>query len=93
MILQYIDISVVFKAVLFQDLKCVNVAGKWINSHCDYGKGFICKRNNEHEPPKTVAPTTTVGGFCPEGYFGIGKYNSQKTIRVDFVMCVTIPLQ
>ncbi len=53
---------------------CMIVLGGWRNSHCDFPKGFVCEREaGGSTNPITDKPTDSVSGFCPEGYFGMGK--------------------
>ncbi len=72
-----IAIQIYFLA--FNDINICNLtfpdtaSGKWYNHHCDESYGFICKINPGNIGQVTDPPTPTIGGYCPDRYFGIGK--------------------
>ena len=45
----------------------------WYSTNCGHDKGFVCKKAPGSDQPVTVPPTAQVPGFCPKGFFGIGK--------------------
>ena len=66
----------------------MNVTGKYKNSHCDNkNKGFICKRNRGSSGPVTDSPMPAVDGYCPTGYFDVGKR------PCDLLRLSDVPLQ
>lgn len=47
--------------------------GFWNDDNCAIDTAFICKKRKGTFTPKTTQPTPVLPGFCPEGFYGIGK--------------------
>ena len=50
----------------------------WHSANCGVRKGFVCKKDIGSDEPHPVPPTDPVPGYCPEGYFGVGKFSSSQ---------------
>ncbi len=83
------------KITIYASLHFPDSVGHWYNHHCDESYGFVCKRNPENIGQVTDTPTPTIGGYCPERYFGIGKSyiiilfpgKVSISISADFTLC------
>ncbi len=45
----------------------------WYSTNCGHKKGFVCKKSPGSDSPIPILPTEEVPGYCPQGYFGVGK--------------------
>ena len=53
----------------------------WNDDNCAMKTGFICKKRNGTDVTRKPTPSAVAPGYCPSGYFGIGRSTTSHTVK------------